>query len=101
MKRQGETEANPRFKQLSSQLLAIQKAQSLRSAQQQQQQQHQQHQQLPNQPQPQQQQPAQQPARQVDAQPTQAGPSGMQGSPVIPQRPQDNGQLNGIFYRDV
>lgn len=36
MKRQGETEANPRFKQLSAQLLAIQKAQSLRTAQQQQ-----------------------------------------------------------------
>ena len=36
MKRQGETEANPRFKQLSVQLLAIQKAQTLRTAQQQQ-----------------------------------------------------------------
>jgi hypothetical protein len=79
MKKQGETEANPRFKQLSAQLLAIQKAQTLRTAQQQQ----------PPQP------PAQ--ARQPDGQPAQPGPSGLQGSPVVAQRPQENGQPNGFL----
>ena len=98
MKRQGETETNPRFMQLSSQLLAIQRAQSMKSAQAQQHHPVQQHPQ-PQQAQPPQQHQQQQP-RQVDVNQIQPGPAGQQGSPLmsIPQqRPQENGQPNGTF----
>jgi ATP-dependent helicase STH1/SNF2 len=83
MKRQGETEANPRFAQLNGQLMAIQRAQALKSQQAQQMQAHQQH---PTQGQQQQQQP-----RPGDA-------AGQQSSPVmnVPQRQHENGQVNGI-----
>jgi len=87
MKRQGETEANPRFKQLSAQLLAIQKAQSLRTAQQQQQHHHQQQQQ---------QQQQQMQGRPADGQPPQQRPFELQASPVMTQRSQENQQPNGI-----
>ena len=81
MKRQGETESNPRFQQLNTQLMAIQRAQAIKSQQAQQLQQMQQ-----QQPAPQQQQP-----RPVD--------TPQQSSPVMntPQRPQENGQVNGIL----
>jgi ATP-dependent helicase STH1/SNF2 len=75
MKNKGENESNPRFLELSTQLLAIQRAQTIKSAQQQQ------HQQP-------------RPAHQTPV-PT-AGPSGQQGSPMMNQRPQENGQINGI-----
>jgi hypothetical protein len=103
MKRQGENETNPRFMQLSSQLLAIQRAQSIKSAQAQQHHQLQQHQQPQAQP-PQQQQLSQQPQqlRQVETNQIQPGPAGLQGSPILSisqQRPQENGQPNGMFPR--
>ena len=83
MKRQGETEANPRFAQLNSQLMAIQRAQVLKSQQAQQMQAHHQH------PTPAQQQ--QQPTRPGDG-------AGQQSPPVmnIPQRSQENAQVNGM-----
>lgn len=89
MKRQGETEANPRFQQLNTQLVAIQRVQAIKTQQaqqlQQQQQQHQQHQQQGQQPSGQQQQP-------------QSRPMDTQSSPVltVPQRPPENVQVNGI-----
>lgn len=100
MKRQGENETNPRFMQLSSQLLAIQRAQSIKSAQAQQ---HQLQQQQPPQAQaPQQQQQSSQQSqqpRQGETNLIQPGLAGLQGSPVLSisqQRPQENGQPNGM-----
>ena len=83
MKRQGETEANPRFAQLNGQLMAIQRAQALKSQQAQQMQAHQQH-------------PTQGPQQQQQPRPGDA--AGQQSSPVmnVPQRQQENGQVNGI-----
>ena len=72
MKNNGENESNPRFLQLSTQLLAIQRAQTIKSAQQ------------------------QHNAQTRPSQPPQAGPQqGSQGSPMMQQRPQENGQVNG------
>lgn len=87
MKRQGETESNPRFQQLNNQLMAIQRAQTLKTQQQQQQLQQQQLQQ-------------QSPQQQTRPQDGQSGP-GQQSSPVmnVPSRPLENGQMNGIIYR--
>lgn len=101
MKRQGDYETNPRFIQLSNQLMAIQRAQSMKSAQAQHLQ-HQQQQQQQAQPPQQQQQSSQQPQqpRQVETSQIHSSPSGMQGSPVMSisqQRPQENGQPNGIL----
>jgi hypothetical protein len=89
MKRQGETDANPRFAQLNGQLMAIQRAQAIKSQQAQHMQPHPQQQQHP----PPVQQQQQQPPRPVD------GP-GQQSSPLMnmQQRPQENGQVNGIDY---
>src|SRR5271170_6631600 len=83
MKRQGETEANPRFAQLNGQLMAIQRAQALKSQQAQQMQVHQQH---PT------------PVQQQQQQPRPGDGVGQQSSPVmnVPQRPQENGQVNGM-----
>jgi hypothetical protein len=90
MKRQGETESNPRFQQLNTQLMAIQRAQAIKSqqAQHQQQQQQQLQQQQPQQPLP-------TPQQQQSLRPVE----GQQSPPAmnIPQRPQENGQINGIL----
>src|SRR5579859_2004495 len=93
MKKNGENESNPRFTQLSQQLLAIQRAQSLKQLQAQQHQQQMQQSQHSSQP------PQQQP-RPVDGTPLQPGPAGRQASPGMnlqPTRPQENGQVNGIY----
>ena len=87
MKRQGETEANPRFQQLNTQLMAIQRAQAIKTQQAQQlqqQHQHQHHHQQGQQPSGAQQQP-------------QIKPLNAQSSPVMtaPQRTQEIGQVNG------
>jgi ATP-dependent helicase STH1/SNF2 len=82
MKNQGENDSNPRFVQLSAQLLAIQRAQTIKSAQQQQ------HQARPGNP--------GQPAA------TGPGPVAQQASPMMnaSQRPQENGIINGIALHD-
>ena len=92
MKRQGETEANPRFQQLNIQLMAIQRAQAIKTQQ------------------------AQQLSSIISiinssssssSRPTAASTTATsrqsrlldsQSSPVmtVPQRPQENGQINGI-----
>ena len=97
MKRQGDTETNPRFQQLNTQLMAIQRAQAIKTqqAQQLQQQQQQQHHQQ------QQQQQGQQPPGQQ--QQPQSRPMDVQSSPVmtVPQRPQENVQINGSFPFEI
>lgn len=100
MKRQGETESNPRFQQLNIQLLAIQRAQVIKSQQAQHLQHQHQHQQQPLQ---QQQQPML-PAQQQQQQPRPVDVvQGQQSSPVmnIPQRPQENGQVNGNIHLEI
>src|SRR5271156_5693450 len=112
MKRNGETDANPRFAQLNAQLMAIQRAQNFKNQQvqlqQHRQQQLQQQQALQQQQQPQQQQPqqVQQPSpaqqqmqqQQQSAQNQQPASVGLQGSPVmnLVQRPAgETNQVNG------
>jgi ATP-dependent helicase STH1/SNF2 len=84
MKRQGETDANPRYAQLNAQLMAIQRAQHLRTQQQQQHQQlaaqHQHHQQMHQQQQHQQHQQQQQMHQQMQQM--------AQNTPQHPQHPQ-------------
>lgn len=100
MKRQGESEANPRFHQLTTQLTAIQRAQVIKSQQAMQLQQHQQQQQQHQQQQPQHQQhqqPQVLPAPQVQQPPRPV--EGQQSSPVMnmPLRLQENGPVNGMI----
>jgi hypothetical protein len=102
MKRQGDAETNPRFQQLNTQLVAIQRAQAIKTqqAQQLQQQQQQQQQQQHHQQQQQQQQGQQPPGQQ---QQPQSRPMDVQSSPVmtVQQRPLENGQINGSFAFEI
>ena len=122
MKNQGENDSNIRFRELSTQLLVIQRAQQLKNAHQQQQQmqqmqaqqqqlhqqqlqQHQQQQQQQfKQQSPLQQQQLGQPPQQHPPQAAQnitpldvGTPAGMQSSPVLTQRSQERGHINGIY----